>query len=220
MGNINTFQPHLRLPNKSQGFRFQSVTVLVNTSITKSLFIVLSKCLLLVQFCLAHVFSPDFHKARVIARKIRYIYCPIVACSSKLLLFWICSIPIRLKLCKWWGSLLKCLLRLHSNGYFVCLFVGNHWGFMVLISDSEISAGKSNVFHFILQQQAWNTQIKWHIHFQCEKLKTLSTWCILSGFATYSTSNSKDEFLVDQTKIWCIIVHVLSRIAQWMYRIY
>ena len=66
MGNINTFQPHLRLPNKSQGFRFQSATVLVNTSITKSLFIVLSKCLLLVQFCLALVFSPDFHKARAV----------------------------------------------------------------------------------------------------------------------------------------------------------
>ena len=58
MENINTFQPHLRLANKSQGFRFQSATVLVNTSITKSLFIVLSKCLLLVQFCLAHVFTP------------------------------------------------------------------------------------------------------------------------------------------------------------------
>ena len=58
MGNINTFQRDLRLANMSQGFRFQSATVLVNTSITKSLFIVLSKCLLLVQFCLAHVFSP------------------------------------------------------------------------------------------------------------------------------------------------------------------
>ena len=42
----------------SWGFRFQSATVLVETSITKSLFIVLSKCLLLGQFCLAHVFSP------------------------------------------------------------------------------------------------------------------------------------------------------------------
>ena len=50
----------------SGGFRFQSATVLVNTSITKSLFIVLRKCLLLVQFCLAHVFSPDFHKARAV----------------------------------------------------------------------------------------------------------------------------------------------------------
>ena len=66
MGNINTFQPHLQLANKSQGFRFQSATVLVNTSITKSLFIVLSKCLLLVQFRLALVFSPDFHKARAV----------------------------------------------------------------------------------------------------------------------------------------------------------
>ena len=28
--------------------------------------IVLSKCLLLVQFCLAHVFSPDIHKARAV----------------------------------------------------------------------------------------------------------------------------------------------------------
>ena len=45
MENINTFQWHLRLANKSRGFRFQSATVLVNTSITKSLFIVLSKCL-------------------------------------------------------------------------------------------------------------------------------------------------------------------------------
>ena len=50
MGNINTFEPHLQLANKSRGFRFQSATVLVNTSITKSLVIVLSKCLLLVQF--------------------------------------------------------------------------------------------------------------------------------------------------------------------------
>ena len=66
MGNINTFQPHLWLANKSRGFRFQSATVLVNTSITKSLSIVLSKCLLLVQFCLALVFSPDFHKARAV----------------------------------------------------------------------------------------------------------------------------------------------------------
>ena len=30
------------------------------------LVIVLSKCLLLVQFCLAHVFSPDIHKARAV----------------------------------------------------------------------------------------------------------------------------------------------------------
>ena len=64
MGNINTFQPHLRLANKSRGFRFQSATVLVNTSITKSLFIVLSKCLLLVQFCLTHVFSPTVEQQR------------------------------------------------------------------------------------------------------------------------------------------------------------
>ena len=62
MGNINTFQRHFR-GFRSRGFRFQSATVLVNTSITKSLFIVLSKCLLLVQFCLTHVISPDFHKA-------------------------------------------------------------------------------------------------------------------------------------------------------------
>ena len=48
----------------SQGFRFQSATVLVNTSITKSLAIVLSKCLLLVQFCLAHVFSPTVEQQR------------------------------------------------------------------------------------------------------------------------------------------------------------
>ena len=58
MESINTFERHLRLANMSWGFRFQSVTVLVNTSITKSLFIVLNKCLLLVQFCPTHVFSP------------------------------------------------------------------------------------------------------------------------------------------------------------------
>ena len=57
---------HLRLPNVSGGFRFQSATILVNTSITKLLFIVLNKCLLLAQFCLAHVFSADFHKARAV----------------------------------------------------------------------------------------------------------------------------------------------------------
>ena len=50
----------------SRGFRFQSATVIVNTSITKSLVIVLSKCLLLVQFCLAHVFIPDIYKARAV----------------------------------------------------------------------------------------------------------------------------------------------------------
>ena len=48
-----------------QGFRFQSATVLVNASITKSLFIVLSKCLLLAQFCLAHVLSHGHMQCRV-----------------------------------------------------------------------------------------------------------------------------------------------------------
>ena len=68
MGNINTFQPGISTAFAAcqQIFRFQTATVLVNTSITKSLFIVLSKCLLLVQFCLALVFSPDFHKARAV----------------------------------------------------------------------------------------------------------------------------------------------------------
>ena len=64
MGNINTFQQHLRLPNMSWGFRFQSATVLVNISITKSSFIVLSECLLLAQSCVALVFSHGYMQQR------------------------------------------------------------------------------------------------------------------------------------------------------------
>ena len=59
------FRRHnLRLVNMSWGFRFQSTTVLVHTSITKLLFIVSSKCLLLAQFCLAHVFSHGYVQQR------------------------------------------------------------------------------------------------------------------------------------------------------------
>ena len=64
MGNINTFLRHLWLPNMSWGFRFQRATVLVNISITKSSFIVLSECLLLAQSCVALVFSHGYMQQR------------------------------------------------------------------------------------------------------------------------------------------------------------
>ena len=66
MGNINTFQRHLQLANMSH--HEVSKCDCISQHINHKVIIHCFKCLLLpvVQFCLAHVFSPDFHKARAV----------------------------------------------------------------------------------------------------------------------------------------------------------
>ena len=64
MVKINTFQQHIcGLPTCNKVSKCDCISQHINHKVIGHCS---SKCLLLVQFCLARVFSPDFHKARAV----------------------------------------------------------------------------------------------------------------------------------------------------------